>query len=352
MATKQDTKRDTKQQNSRKPEAGPEAGKDSRLTPELTREKLGDMYMKMLHTRNFEEKVAYFFSRGMIHGTTHLYAGEEATAIGATANLTETDLITSTHRGHGHCIGKGIDLNRMMSELLGKSDGYCKGKGGSMHIADLTRGNLGANGIVGGGLPIAVGAGMTLKLKQQKDDVVVCFFGDGAINEGSFHESLNLAAIWDLPVIFICENNQYAMSMSSRKSVKIDDLSVRATAYGIPGKRVDGNDVLEVYQAVREAREYVKENGPTLLVAETYRFKGHSKSDANKYRTKEEIEQWKELDPIPRLREILESHQIYSAAELDAMEKQAFEDIEAAVEYAHNSPEPSVDTILEDVYAD
>lgn len=319
--------------------------------PELTKEKLADIYLKMLHTRNFEEKVAYFFSRGMIHGTTHLYAGEEATAIGACATLEESDLITSTHRGHGHCIGKGIDLNRMMSELLGKADGYCKGKGGSMHIADLTRGNLGANGIVGGGLPIAVGAAMTLRLKK-RDNIVVCFFGDGAINEGSFHESVNLASIWKLPVLFLCENNQYAMSMSSRRSVNIDDLSIRASAYGIPGKTIDGNDVLEVYRAVREAKAYVKANGPMLLVANTYRYKGHSKSDANKYRSKEEIEEWKARDPIPRLRAWLEAEKIMTAEELDAIEKRASDDIEAAVEYASKSPEPSLDTILEDVYAD
>ena len=323
----------------------------TRIPPELTKEKLADMYLKMLQTRNFEEKVAYFFSRGMVHGTTHLCAGQEGSAIGACANLDENDLITSTHRGHGHCIGKGIDINRMMSELLGKADGYCKGKGGSMHIADLTRGNLGANGIVGGGLPIAVGAGMTLQLKKQ-DSIVICFFGDGAINEGSFHESVNLASIWKLPVLFICENNQYAMSMSAKRSMNIEDLSIRASSYGIPGKTIDGNDVLEVYDAVKEAKAYVKANGPMLLVAETYRFKGHSKSDANKYRTKEEIEEWKALDPIPRMRAWLEEEKILTSAELDALEKQAHDDIEAAVEYASNSPDPSVDTILEDVYAD
>jgi len=317
---------------------------------DLSNEKLKEMYMQMLHIRNFEEKVAYFFSRGMVHGTTHLYAGEEATAVGAIANLDENDLITSTHRGHGHCIAKGIDLNRMMSELLGKSDGYCKGKGGSMHIADLTRGNLGANGIVGGGIPIAVGAGITTKLKKL-DRVIVCFFGDGAINEGSFHESLNLASIWKLPVVFVCENNQYGMSMSIKKSTNIDDLSVRASAYGIPGKSVDGNDVFAVYETVKWAKEHAEKEGPVLVISNTYRYKGHSKSDANRYRTKEEIEEWKGKDPIPKLRAYLEKNKIATKKELDEMEKQAKQDLDDAVEYAQNSPEPSLDTILEDVYA-
>jgi pyruvate dehydrogenase E1 component alpha subunit len=318
---------------------------------QLTKAQVVDAYLKMHQIRNFEEKVAYFFSRGMVHGTTHLCAGQEGSAVGVCANLNEDDLITSTHRGHGHCIGKGIDINRMMSELLGKADGYCKGKGGSMHIADLSRGNLGANGIVGGGLPIAVGAAMTLKLKQ-RDNIVVCFFGDGAINEGSFHESVNLASIWKLPVLFVCENNQYAMSMSSKRSVNIKDLAVRASSYGIPGKTIDGNDFLEVYSAVKEAKEYVKKTGPMLLVSNTYRFKGHSKSDANKYRSKEEIEEWKGLDPLPRFRAWLEKEKILSAHDLDSIERQAFDEIEAAVEFASQSPDPSIDTILEDVYAD
>ena len=229
--------------------------------PDLPRERLQDMYLKMLQIRAFEEKVAYFFSRGMVHGTTHLYIGEEATAVGAIANLSDDDIITSTHRGHGHTIAKGIDLGGMMAELLGKAAGYCKGKGGSMHIADLSKGNLGANGVVGGGIPIATGAGITVKLRGE-DKVVVCFFGDGAINEGTFHESVNLASVWKLPVIYLCENNQYGMSMSIRRSTNIEDLSHRAKAYGIPGTRVDGNDVFAVYEAVRQAKEYAKKNGP------------------------------------------------------------------------------------------
>ena len=320
------------------------------LAKSLGKEKLQDMYMKMLHTRNFEEKVAYFFSRGMVHGTTHLYAGEEATAVGIMGPMKGEDLMTSTHRGHGHLISKGADLNRMMAELLGKESGYCKGKGGSMHIADVEVGNLGANGIVGGGIPIATGAGITTRMKGI-DRVVVSFFGDGALNEGVFHESLNLASIWDLPVVFVCENNQYAMSYSRKKAFNIDDLSKRAEAYGIPGKTVDGNDVFAVYETAQWARDYVRENGPVLIISETYRYKGHSKSDANRYRTKEEIDGWKKLDPIPRMRKVLEDEKLFSKKELDEMEKQAADNIEQAVEFAQNAEEPSLDLLTTDVYA-
>lgn len=316
----------------------------------ISKEKLMEMYVKMLHTRKFEEKVAYFFSMGMVHGTTHLYVGEEATGVGACCALEDKDLITSTHRGHGHCIGKGIDINKMMAELLGKETGYCKGKGGSMHIADLTRGNLGANGVVGGGQPIAVGAGLTLKMKKL-DQVVVCFFGDGASNEGSFHESLNLASVWKLPIIFICENNLYGMSTHISRHMNIKDISIRASSYGIPGKSIDGNDVIEVYNTVLEAKEYVKNNGPILIVANTYRITGHSKSDANVYRTKEEIAEWREKCPIKRMRKYLEENKIFISNELDEIEKKATDDIEQAVEFAKKSPYPSIDAILEDVYA-
>ncbi len=316
----------------------------------IQKEKMKEMYLKMLHTRLFEEKVAYFFSMGKVHGTTHLYVGEEASAVGACCALETEDLITSTHRGHGHCIGKGIDLNRMMAELLGKSTGYCKGKGGSMHIADLTRGNIGANGVVGGGHAISVGAALTLRMKK-RDNVVVCFFGDGAANEGSFHEALNLASVWKLPVIFLCENNLYGMSVPTSKSMNIADVADRAAAYGIKGQVIDGNDVLAVYNAVLEAKDYVKKNGPMLIEAKTYRWLGHSKSDANVYRTKEEIAGWKEKCPIKRFRVYLESNKVFTAAELDEIEKQAKDDIEKAVEFAENSPYPALDTILDDVYA-
>mgnify|MGYP001007250071 CR=1 FL=1 len=316
----------------------------------ISKEKLKEIYIKMNHTRKFEEKVAYFFSRGMVHGTTHLYIGEEASGVGACCALDKEDYITSTHRGHGHCIGKGIDLNRMMAELLGKYTGYCHGKGGSMHIADLTMGNLGANGVVGGGLPIAVGAALTMKMKK-RDNIVVCFFGDGAANTGSFHESVNMAAVWELPVLFFCENNLYGMSTHIKRAMKNTNIADRAIGYGIPAKTIDGNDAIEVYNTVREAREYVKKNGPMLIVSNTYRISGHSKSDANVYRTKEEIAEWREKCPIKRMRKYLEDNKIFTAKELDEMDEQTTNDIENAVIYAQNSPNPSIDTLLEDVYA-
>ena len=324
--------------------------KDRAAALGLSKDDIVDMYTKLHQIRAFEEKVAYFFSRGMIHGTTHLYIGEEATAVGVMAALAADDWITSTHRGHGHTIAKGIDLNRMMAELLGRETGYCRGKGGSMHIADLSRGNLGANGIVGGGIPIAVGAALTVKLKQL-DRVVVSFFGDGALNEGSFHEAVNLASVWDLPIIFVCEDNQYGMSMSRRLSINIEDLALRATGYGIPGVSVDGNDVLAVLAATAKAYAHVKKHGPYLIVSETYRYMGHSKSDANKYRTKEEIAQWREKDPIGRFKAFLIEHGYLSEDELDTIEAAARQAIEAAVAFAQNSPEPSLDIIAEDVYA-
>ena len=324
--------------------------KDRAAALGLSKDDMMDMYTKLHQIRAFEEKVAYFFSRGMIHGTTHLYIGEEATAVGVMAALAADDWITSTHRGHGHTIAKGIDLNRMMAELLGRETGYCRGKGGSMHIADLSRGNLGANGIVGGGIPIAVGAALTVKLKRL-DRVVVSFFGDGALNEGSFHEAVNLASVWDLPIIFVCEDNQYGMSMSRRLSINIEDLALRATGYGIPGVSVDGNDILSVLAATAKAYTHVKKHGPYLIVSETYRYMGHSKSDANKYRTMEEIAQWREKDPIGRFKAFLIEHGYLSEDELDTIEAAARQAIEDAVAFAQNSPEPSLDIIAEDVYA-
>ena len=312
--------------------------------------RLRAMYSTMLTIRLFEEKVAFYFSRGLIHGTTHLYVGEEATATGVCAQLSDADLITSTHRGHGHCIAKGIDLKRMFAELFGKEAGYCKGKGGSMHIADLTRGNLGANGIVGGGIPIAVGAAMTQK-KRKNGKVVVCFFGDGALNQGCFHEAANMASIWDLPVLFVCENNQYGMSMSSKRAFNIADLSVRAKSYGIPGKTIDGNNIFEVYGEVKKALSHVRKKGPALLVAHTYRFLGHSKSDANRYRTKEEIAEWKERDPIGILEKYLLTHDTGAQAFVDGEKKRIKEQIEEAIAYTESLPYPALSTLEEDIYA-
>lgn len=312
---------------------------------------LKEMYKRMLEARAFEEKVSYFFSMGMIHGTTHLSVGEEASGVAPCMALNADDYITSTHRGHSQVIGKGIDLNRMMAELMGKATGYCKGKGGSMHIADVTVGNLGANGVVGGGHGLAVGAALTQKMKNT-GKIVLCFFGDGAANEGSFHEAVNLASIWKLPVIFYCENNLYGMSMAFSKHMNIENIAKRAEAYGIPGYIVDGNDAVEVYKLISEVSDYVRSgNGPVLVESKTYRWLGHSKSDANRYRTKEEIEEWKKRCPIKRMRKYLLDNEIASEEELQSMENKAKYDIETAVEYAKNSPYPPMDAILEDVYA-
>jgi len=316
----------------------------------IGKKKLILMYRMMMQTRKFEEKAAYLFSLGRVHGTAHFCVGEEATGVGASYALAKEDLVYVTHRGHGQCIGKGMDINRMMAEFLGKETGYCKGKGGCMHIAGLDVGNLGSNGIVGAGLPIAVGAALSTQM-QGIDRVVLCFFGDGATNEGAFHEALNLASIWHLPIIFLCVNNQYGMSMSVKHSMNIDDISVRASSYGIAGETIDGNDIGEVYSTVKKGISYVKRHGPKLIVCNTYRIMGHSKSDANVYRTKEEVEAWKNKCPIKTLRNYLLKNKLASKKELDEIEKEAAAAIESAVAYAENSPAPSIDTIFDDVYA-
>ncbi len=317
---------------------------------EFSKEVLLSMYKKMLLIRYFEEKVDEFFARALIHGTTHLYTGEEAIAVGACVHLEKGDFLTSTHRGHGHCISSGADVKMMMAELLGKETGYSHGKGGSMHIADVEAGNLGANGVVGGGIPLAVGAGLTLKMKNS-DRMVLCFFGDGAANQGVFHESLNLASIWDLPVVFICENNVYGMSFSVKKAIRAKSIAERSKAYGIPGKLVDGNDVFAVSDAVEAAAGRARKGkGPTLIECQTYRWKGHSKSDANLYRTQEEIENWKKKCPIKRFRERLLQMNLLTIAQAQKIDQEAKKDIEEATEFAMGSQEPRVEDLEEDVY--
>lgn len=316
----------------------------------LTREKLLDMYRKMALSRAFEETAVRLFSLGKVHGTAHFCIGEEATGTGVCAGIEPQDLIYATHRGHGQSISKGMDINRMMAEFLGKATGVCKGKGGCMHIADISAGNLGANGIVGGGIPIAVGAALSTAM-QKIDRVVVCFFGDGASNQGTFHEALNLASIWKLPIVFACVNNCYGMSMRVNASMNIEDISVRASSYGIPGRSVDGNDVLAVHDAARAAREHARKQGPVLLVLNTYRIMGHSKSDSGAYRKKDEVEEWKKKDPIKRFASCLVEQEVFTAAELAAVDAEAQSTIEGAVAFAESSPEPSLDTVEQDVYA-
>lgn len=321
------------------------------LPTSITNEKLRDLYKEMWLIRYFDEKVDQFFAKGLIHGTTHLCVGQEASAAGSIAVLEPRDKIVSTHRGHGHCISKEGDVNKMMAELFGRETGYCKGKGGSMHIADVEKGNLGANGIVGGGIPLAVGAALTSKMKNE-DYVVLCFFGDGASNEGSFHESVNLAAIWDLPVVFICENNQYGMSGPVKDMTRVEHIADRAKAYGIPGEIVDGCDMIDIMNSVDNAvRRARGGSGPTLIEMKTYRWKGHSKSDAKKYRTREEENEWRAKDGIKRFKEALIASGVLTEEEAKALQEEAKQEIEEAVRFAEASPEPSIDTLEEDVYA-
>ncbi len=310
-----------------------------------------EMLKKMYQIRNFELQTEQFIIRGMIHGTCHLYIGEEASAVGAVYASNRDDYITSTHRGHGHCIAKGADLNLMMAELLGKETGYCKGKGGSMHIADVKSGNLGANGIVGGSIGIATGAGLTSRMKNN-GKTVICFFGDGATNRGIFHGSLNMASIWKLPVIYLCENNIYGMSTSVKEAFNIEKISDRKYAYGIDGLTIDGNNIIEVFNVVSHFQQKCRQGkGPVLIEALTYRWRGHSKSDAQVYRTKEEVKKWMEKDPIKRYsRELLDS-KILNRKEIEDIEKEVADDISKASDFARKSPFPDPRTVEEDVYA-
>ncbi len=317
----------------------------------LSRQKKIDMLKQMYTIRAFEEMAEKLYAIGKIHGTMHLSIGMEASAVGAIAALRADDLILSTHRGHGHCIAKGVDLNLMMAEFMGKENGYCRGRGGSMHIANVERGNLGANGVVAGGIPIAVGVGLSIKI-QKLDQIILCFFGDGAANLGPFHEALNMASIWTLPVVFVCENNQYAMSFAYKRAFNIERISDRSAAYGIPGKTVDGNDVLAVYNAVDKAVKWARKgHGPSLIENVTYRWRGHSKSDANRYRSIEEINSWKEKCPIKRYQAKLLEEGLLTQVDIDQIGKQANAIIEAAVDFAEKSPEPNLGSIEEGVYA-
>ncbi|MBP1040881.1 thiamine pyrophosphate-dependent dehydrogenase E1 component subunit alpha [Vagococcus sp. BWB3-3] len=320
---------------------------------DLTDEQLIKLLATMWKIRFFDEKVDQLFARGLIHGTTHLAVGQEATAAGSGAVLRQTDWITATHRGHGQTIAKGTDVKGMMAELFGRTNGTNKGKGGSMHIAELATGNLGANGIVGGGYPIATGAALTAKMKQQ-DRVALCYAGDGSTNEGSFHESLNLAAIWDLPVVFFIENNQYGMSGPVEKMTRVSRLSERALAYGIEGVTIDGNDLIAVIDATWDAVEKARNGGgPTIIEALTYRWKGHSKSDAKKYRTKAEEEEWrKNRDPIKLAKERFMTAGLLTEAEAELIRLAAKEAIEEAVSYAEAGEMPLPSALYEDVYAD
>jgi pyruvate dehydrogenase E1 component alpha subunit len=311
------------------------------------------MYEQMFTIRSFEEKAIELFEHNLIRGNIHPCIGQEAVSVGVCSSLRRDDYMVNTHRGHGNCIAKGADLRLMMAELLGKSTGYCKGKGGSMHIADFEGGNLGANGIVGGGLPIAVGAGISIQ-NRGTDQVVACFFGDGATNQGTFHESLNLAAIWKLPVIFVCENNQYALSTPVREAISVPHISDRATAYGIPGVNIDGNDLIEVYTKMKEAVDRARAGeGPTLLDCVTYRFFGHFTGDPGRginYRSKEEMDQWLNRCPIKRFREHLIKEKIMTEEMEKTIEANVKASIEEAVQFAKEGPFPLPEEATQDLF--
>ncbi|HOK17997.1 MAG TPA: pyruvate dehydrogenase (acetyl-transferring) E1 component subunit alpha [Caldisericia bacterium] len=319
---------------------------------EIPKETLLTMYERMVRIRKFEEKASELFAQAKLPGFIHLYIGQEASGVGVCAALRDDDYITSTHRGHGNVIAKGGEPKYMMAELYGKITGYCKGKGGSMHIADAEKGILGANGIVGAGLPIATGAALSIKLRKS-DQVVVCFFGDGASNQGTFHESINMGSLWKLPVVYVCENNQYGEFTSQKRHQVITDISQRATAYGIPGVTVDGMDVLAVYEAAVEAVKRAREgNGPTLLETKTYRFHGHFEGDPQLYRDKAEVEEWMRKDPIPRFEKQLLDNNVVTEEELKAIQNRIQQEIDDAVKFAEESPYPEDNEAVKDIYTD
>ncbi|GAA0234689.1 thiamine pyrophosphate-dependent dehydrogenase E1 component subunit alpha [Haladaptatus pallidirubidus] len=305
---------------------------------------------RMLTIRAFDTKAGELFGDGELPGFVHLYIGEEAVGVGACSALEEDDYITSTHRGHGHCIAKGLELEEMMSELYGKANGYCNGKGGSMHIADVDAGMLGANGIVGAGPPLATGAALTSQLKGE-DTVALAFFGDGAVAQGQIHEAINLAATWDLPAIFLVENNQFGEGTPVEKQHNLQNLSETAEAYNIPGFTVDGMDVTAVYEAVKEARKRALErDGPTFIEADTYRYRGHFEGDQQPYRTDEDIAIWKENDAIERFRERLIDAGTITESEFDKMESEISEQVEAAAETAKEADYPDPSEAYDDMF--
>ncbi len=311
------------------------------------------LYKKMVEIRLFEERVQDLYARGLVPGSVHLYIGQEAIAAGVCAHLRKEDYITSTHRGHGHLIAKGAELKYMMAELFGRRTGYCKGKGGSMHIADIDLGILGANGIAGGGIPLAVGAGLSSKMRGA-DQVTVCFFGDGSSNSGTFHEGLNFASVHRVPVVFICENNLYGISVSQKQHQAIQDISIRSVAYKMPGVTIDGNDVQAVYQTSGEAIQRARAGeGPTLVECKTYRWRGHYEGDPNqgrRYRTTEEIQAWIKRCPIKRFEEKLIKGRVLNRKRIKQIREGFEKKIQEAVDFAKESPFPAPEDIFEDVY--
>jgi pyruvate dehydrogenase E1 component alpha subunit len=317
----------------------------------LSEEEAYGYLKKMMQIRAFEDKVFELLARDVLKGASHVYAGEEAIAVGACGAIGPDDYITSTHRGHGHCLARGGELKLMLAELCGKATGYCKGRGGSMHIADVRAGNLGATGIVGGNIPVATGAALACKMRNTKN-VVLCFFGDGASNNGTFHESLNMAGVWKLPIVYICENNLYGMSVSVKIACAVQDIATRASGYGMPGVIVDGMKVLEVKKAVAEAVARARRGeGPTLIECKAYRYRGHSRSDPRKYRTKEEEQFWHDRDPIKQFSELLEKERIMTPDEIEALQKEVDAELGEAEKFAlEESPYPDPSEVYDDVY--
>jgi len=309
------------------------------------------LYRTMVLIRRFEEMLYHLFSTRDMPGSMHQYNGEEAVAAGVCAHLGRADYITSTHRGHGHCIAKGADLRAVMAEMFAKSTGCCRGMGGSMHIADFGVGMLGANGIVAGGIPIAVGAAITCQVRGE-GAVAVAFFGDGAANEGAFHEAVNLAAVWRLPMVFVCENNLYGFSTHYRRVTALANIADRASGYGMPGHVVDGMDAAAVYEAAGEIIRKAREGeGPALLECKTYRFRGHSRFEPSTYRTQEELEEWKRRDPITLMADRLRTRMGAAEAELSDVEAEAARLIDDAVRFAEESPDPAPDDWRRYLYA-
>lgn len=316
------------------------------------KEQVKEMYLTMRRIRVFEEEVNHLYAETKIPGFGHLYAGEEAIATGVCSCLHKDDFITSTHRGHGHLIAKGGDINKMMAELYAKENGYCKGRGGSMHIANLDLGILGANGVVGAGHCLSVGAGLSIQMRET-NQVCICFFGDASTNQGTFHESLNLASVWKLPVVFVCENNFYGISVPQSKHMNISNISDRAISYGIPGVTVDGNDIFAVREAAAEAIERARAGeGPSLIECRTYRHFGHYNGDPAHYRPAEEVTEWMKKDPIPRLAQYMLEHGLATEQEIREMDEQVVQEIADAVAYAEAQPFAPEESILADVYTD
>lgn len=310
------------------------------------------MLETMERIRAFESRVEILYEDGEIPGFVHLYIGQEAVAAGVCEALTDDDSITSTHRGHGHCIAKGHDLDRMMAELYGKEAGYCGGKGGSMHIADPALGNLGANGIVAAGIPIGVGAALTSDYREA-GDVAVSFFGDGGLAQGAFHESMNLAALWDLPFVGVVENNQFGENTRTHEQQSVDDLTARVESYDIPGEAVNGMDVEDVHRAAVNAVERAQAgDGPSLLVCETYRFKGHHQGDSEFYRDDEEVEMWRQRDPVPTYKDQLVSEGVLTETEVTELEEEVESQLDAAVEFARDASFPSPERAYEGLYSE